>query len=504
MDAAKRSARKDKVLYADLLQPGDIILSSSYHPKDRIVVSATRKGNEHRRYSHAAWVVSPSLWFESTHEGTGFTSLRTGHVRWQAGERIRDVIDVSDHREMDVFRLPNIDPSRFEFNNPEFSAILDAVIGFEYPELAALAGTTEWLKRVPQLKRKLLNSVSPAAVNPGAFCSQLIVQIFDAAHEKGLVTEKVLKADLPSGNVSPNDLADLDISRLVRMQGFVEKRPIVVGTEGSNRLGVITYPFGEEMDLTVNKMKGYMVRIKRDGKASSDFTATMDQKTREMWAFLAANLRDGNLRLAFTNDAPFIEDHPTNPRLRKTQEDALEAGLNPGWLRLEGLASLFQFNQQQCKENIRKFAEAFTANLKLWNATPPPKLAAAIRKTNQWVAQSRNVFEIIKKSIEEMHEEGSKYYTGFPSDVVMIRWMKDLSGTLETVLVGFIEYLKSVTEVCMGVPEKVQRSGVEKATKGLVADLHGISATAREIIGSAQRLVASVSVDLDAVAEVKT
>jgi hypothetical protein len=54
---------------ADLLKFGDVILSSGYEFKDYGVVMATRRGSPARRYSHAALVINPAVWLESTGEG---------------------------------------------------------------------------------------------------------------------------------------------------------------------------------------------------------------------------------------------------------------------------------------------------------------------------------------------------------------------------------------------------------------------------------------------------
>src|SRR5205807_688822 len=100
MDAVKsRSAQPRKMLRADLLQPGDVILSSGFDMKDRVVVLATRKGNPARRYSHAALVISNSDWFESTIEGTGITRHKVHTVRRRSEGVFQSFIDVSEYRE---------------------------------------------------------------------------------------------------------------------------------------------------------------------------------------------------------------------------------------------------------------------------------------------------------------------------------------------------------------------------------------------------------------------
>jgi len=63
-------------MWADLLKFGDVILSSGYEFKDYGVVMATRRGNPARRYSHAALMINPAVWLESTGEGTGLTHFR--------------------------------------------------------------------------------------------------------------------------------------------------------------------------------------------------------------------------------------------------------------------------------------------------------------------------------------------------------------------------------------------------------------------------------------------
>jgi hypothetical protein len=400
-------------------------------------------------------VISPFLWFESTRDGTGFTYHRVGTVQWDPKGPVRDVINVSKYRYIDVFRLPYINPARLEFTTPEFRGIIDAVIGLEYPRLDALADTTEWLKALPKLKRRVLTGLSRGKViNPGAFCSQLIVQMFDACKAAGLVPESVMKAEIPAVRISPNDLGDARLSRLKLMSGFVEARRVIIRSEGEDAIGAITFTMDEDFERLGQTMKRHLVDFKRNSKTAAEFQLVVDEKSAQMWRFLAKTLQGGDLRLAFTNDTPLIEDHPTNPHLRRVQEQALAAGLNPGWLRLEGLGSLLQVFEQRCRAEIRSFAEKVTASVRIWNATPPAKLARTIRTRQRWVAQTLKVFRTIKSGIDDMPHDTEQYWRGFPSDAVMSDWISDIGGTFEGMLRRFVEFLNTVIQTFAKVPEE--------------------------------------------------
>src|SRR5438045_2280022 len=83
----------------------------------------------------------------------------------------------------------------------------------------------------PQMKRRIMaKATRKEVVNPGDFCSELIVDVFDACKKLGLVDVGVLTRDVPSYNISPNDLADPSMSRLKLMKKFVELGPVPEGS----------------------------------------------------------------------------------------------------------------------------------------------------------------------------------------------------------------------------------------------------------------------------------
>jgi hypothetical protein len=160
---------KPKTLRADLLKFGDVILSSGHAAKDIVVVLGTREGSPKRRYSHAALVLTPTIWLESTGEGTGLTYQEIV-TSWES-DRQRRLVDVTHYREIDVFRMPELEASAIDPTSDAFQALLQEFVGFQYPRLCELADTTKWLKQFPETKRRIMDAFNPdEVVNPGAFC----------------------------------------------------------------------------------------------------------------------------------------------------------------------------------------------------------------------------------------------------------------------------------------------------------------------------------------------
>jgi hypothetical protein len=125
-------------------------------------------------------VINPAVWLESTGEGTGLTHFRVTKSG-EMGAPVQSLIDVSHYRRIDVFRMTEVDLSRIDPFSDEFGKILESLVGFEYPVLDELAGTTTWLANWPEMKRRIMaKATRKEVVNPGDFCSELIVDVFDA------------------------------------------------------------------------------------------------------------------------------------------------------------------------------------------------------------------------------------------------------------------------------------------------------------------------------------
>jgi hypothetical protein len=74
----------------------------------------------------------------------------------------------------------------------------------------------------------------------------------------------------------------------------------------------------------------------------------------------------------------------------------------------------------------------------------------------------------------------------------MIGWMKDLAGTLETVMRALLQFLTSVIEFCNEVPEKVPRAAVQREITMLVDQLNVLAGISNGIIENAQTLIAGL------------
>ena len=262
--SGKHRLHGTKKMRADLLKFGDVILSSGYEFKDYGVVMATRKGNPARRYSHAALVINPAVWLESTGEGTGLTHFRVTKTGGM-GAPAQSSIDVSHYRRIDVFRMTDVDLSQIDPSSAKFANILESFMGFEHPVLDELAGTTTWLASWPETKRRIMaKATRTEVVNPGDFCSELIVNVFEACKKAGLVDVGVLKVDTPSCNVSPNDLADPSISRLTLMNNFVELASVSeTSRERAAELEKIFYDFDPGVWVDIgNRFRSHRVLTK--------------------------------------------------------------------------------------------------------------------------------------------------------------------------------------------------------------------------------------------------
>jgi hypothetical protein len=440
--------RRPKTLRAHLLKFGDVILSSGYELKDLAVVLGTRRGIPERRYSHAAFVFTQSMWLESTGEGTGLTHFPV--TQSFHGNAVQTLIDVSHNREIDVFRLPDPDILLIDPHSTEFQKILGQFIGFQYPRLEDLANTTNWLKRFPKLKRRIMATFNSETVtNPGAFCSQLIIELLDTCKGAGLIKASVLKADLPSGNISPNDLADPRLSRLVRMEGFVEREAISVLMPDRSSAGkMIAFDFDPNVMVKAsNKLRADIVASKTNAKLVKDLSIVLQTQAAEFAKLNASMLKQSASHLLFSEDDPNIEDVKDRPELRLIQEQALESGLNPGWIRLEGLATHFVNTTEKCNDVVRSCASGLESLFSAMNRVPKSKLYLLVRNNARWLARTPEVLALYRLSIKNMCTSQEFYLRGFPSDHVWIDFIRGTAEAFVKSLSAFSEFLFHIEEV---------------------------------------------------------
>jgi len=220
------TVRNRRMIRADLLKPGDVLLSRSRGLFSTLTRLATAGGDPRRLYSHAALVIWGQSWFESNDNGVGFLFKRIDKAERHDNDLWR-LIDVSNYVHFDVYRHPVLDKN----HDVEIDSALTNLIfnlagqwaGREYPPLRRLSGTTPLLSNVPRVKR-FLGDVSdkldqllfklPGVVAPGPFCSELVARIYGELACKWDPVLNLFKSPLGARLASPNDLADSSISML--------------------------------------------------------------------------------------------------------------------------------------------------------------------------------------------------------------------------------------------------------------------------------------------------
>jgi hypothetical protein len=454
--------RRAKLLRADLLQPGDVILSSRFG-LGSLIVQATRNGDPARRYSHAALVVNPFTWLESTRHGTGLTYLPRYNIPYEREWVWRRLINLSPYRQIAVFRMPGIDYAKFGPLSPAFNQILGDVSGFQYPALHALADTTAWLEGWPSLKKRLLSSLSPRnIVNPGAFCSQLIVDVFRECRTAGLVAEDVLKHNVPGSSISPNDLADPVLSRLVLLQGMVEVRSDAVPDD-----------LGNEFVVQGNQLRELGVRSQTSAKLTH-------QLYLDSTAQAAAKVEKIGIPLLVTEGSPAIEDVEGRPELRLIQENALAAGLNPGWYGLQGFASLFEKHVARSEDTMRGILRNLTLATQTFDIIPPDKLASFIRRHTKWVDEAPQVLAGFQQSIENMRSNQAQALRGFGTDGLWIEWIGKTADSYDGSLQSFVAEIGDIEKDWSAIRKRHSVPAVQRVLHRRLTTLRNIAEIAED------------------------
>ena len=496
---SERWFHRTKTMRADLLKFGDVILSSGYEFKDYLVVKATQRRDPARRYSHAALVIYPSVWLESTGEGTGLTHFRLT----KSGERgplVQSLIDVSHYRRIDVFRMTEVDLSRIDPFSDKFRKILESFVGFEYPVLDELAGTTTWLAGWPEVKRRIMaKATRKEVINPGDFCSELIVDLFDACKKAGLVDVGVMTNDVPSCNISPNDLADASMSRLKLMKRCVELGPVPVGSaERAAQIEKISYDFDPNVWVDIgNGFRADKVVSRSNEKRLENIVKLLNEQSDEFAIATATLVQQKGWRLLYSQDDPYIEDAPAQPEARQIQENSLKSGLNPGWLRMEGVASRFVRRVGEWRQFILSTSKKLIAVTDDLSIVPESKIRSILLQKKKWLSALPVALEVQASSVDFAREMESDLLRGFDSDSQWIEFIKETSAGFLLDLEAFQKYLEEV-ERTWGASKKVTIFN-RRALKTALRDIAHLKTAAHQFSESIHRYVESLNL-----AETKT
>jgi hypothetical protein len=312
----------------------------------------------------------------------------------ETGAPARSLIDVSHYKRIDVFRMTGVDLSRIRPLSGEFGAILESFVGFEYPVLNELADTTTWLAHWPGLKRRIMaKSSRKDIVNPGDFCSELIVDLFDACKNAGLLEVGVLTKDVPACNISPNDLADPSMSRLKLVGECVELGPVPEGSaERAAQLEKISYNFDGNVWVDIgNRFRAYKVESRSNEKRLENVVKLLNEQSDEFTTATAMLVQKSGWQLLYSEDHPYIEDAPWRPEARQIQEKALKSGLNPGWLRMEGVASRFVRRVREWRQFILSTSEKLLAVTEDLNAFPKSKVRSVLLQKKKAKRSTRSI-----------------------------------------------------------------------------------------------------------------
>lgn len=208
------------LLRAELLQPGDVILSGQKTAPSTVIRRATRG-----TYSHAQLVLTTVWRFDATAEGVGFKAANIVKCERQPDGAIRFLEDIGQLTRFDVFRHPALEATpateKTAFAD-RLSSIAIELQGRQYSELKRLLDVPTTLDQYPRIKRAVANVLDrldakkkiAKKINPGHFCSELVVSIY-----KQLGVE-LFSEDLVPGSVGPSLLADTRVCYLRRVAGI--------------------------------------------------------------------------------------------------------------------------------------------------------------------------------------------------------------------------------------------------------------------------------------------
>lgn len=213
-----KAINNKKYIRAELLKPYDVILSRGKSLNSTIIAKMNNG-----LYSHASLVIGALTHFEADSIGLGYTYIRISKVEIH-DDCIRWLWDISDKKEIAVYRHPNImslNDSELKESIDKLIDIVTKLIGYEYPQLGKLVKAWTKPTRYPKVKKFILDTMEKIRfkgekkVVPGLFCSALVASCFD---ELGY---NIFFTTIDPNEVGPNQLCNPSISRLQKVTGII-------------------------------------------------------------------------------------------------------------------------------------------------------------------------------------------------------------------------------------------------------------------------------------------
>ncbi|BDC49819.1 hypothetical protein F183_A21350 [Bryobacterales bacterium F-183] len=195
-----------------------------------------------------------------------------------------------------------------------------------------------------------------------------------------------------------------------------------------------------------NKMRNAVVRSNSQVKHVENFASYLTSITMELAIGNASIFQKMGGRLLQTEDKPVVELIPSQPALQELQENALKAGLNPAWLRLEGLASLYIFHRDRMMEAIITTAEAATGLVKVINGVQTKDTTRLIRKNIKLVRDMSREIDRGRHTVDSYCSMQAR--PGFPSDMVWVDFIVTSATTYSTVVTDYSNVLVVLEESC--------------------------------------------------------
>ena len=165
----------EKVVFLDQLEPGDIILSRENSSTSWKIRLATL-----RKFSHAALVIDPLIWIESTSEGVGIRVQPFKLVVYQG--KMRLMMDIKD-RHLEVFRLKNKNNNKIFGTKEKISAKFEGQIRKKsfrpYPTYEHFTNLVPKFFRKPVKKYFKYKNKNKSKYVVGNFCSELVASIYN-------------------------------------------------------------------------------------------------------------------------------------------------------------------------------------------------------------------------------------------------------------------------------------------------------------------------------------
>jgi hypothetical protein len=223
---------KNPALRLDLLEPGDVVLSSAPSVLSTVNKSLQWEGKR-PLYSHAALVIEPCEWMESMGDGVLVTYVKLDKIEDRpGGYHALHFIDRAHYRTIAIFRHPvlkaTIGTGRWRHVAETLRNQSQLLYGHEYSNLSRLAGASSVLRRIA-LYRTVMSAAKTAEklkilkpkLIPGAFCSELVAILFLTLSENVDSEIHLLKNHLEELEIGPSILSDPKKSNLVEVHNAI-------------------------------------------------------------------------------------------------------------------------------------------------------------------------------------------------------------------------------------------------------------------------------------------